>query len=201
MLVLCAHGLGTFLRMPHRGPVERRWVWVLVALPILTIVAIAVIRARYLAVEGSIASDALGPVAGSLAFGVINLLIYTGATMLSYLVHVPKPSRASEEAERERDEARKAVGDARRQLTQARRTVRAREEELGNADVAADEALRKARARASELVAYHQGLMSVYCAANLRARSLPETPPVLRELPEIAVPVELRSEAGLKVVA
>ncbi|MFN8234118.1 MAG: hypothetical protein U0V56_11855 [Actinomycetota bacterium] len=203
MLVLCAHGLGTFLRMPHRGPVERRWVWVLIGLPVLTIVAIAVIRARYLSLEAMLTGfDALGPVAGSLAFGVINLLIYTGATMLSYLAHGPQPSRAVREAEEARDRERRAVGDARRELTDAKRTVRAREEALGNAEVAADEALRQARARASELVAYHRGLMSSYCAANLRARSLPETPPILRELPELHVPAELLvGEAKLTVVA
>src|SRR5437870_3061222 len=61
-LVLCAHGLGTFLRQAHPSMAERRWIIVLVALPILAIAAIAVIRARYLSFEAELTGfDALGP--------------------------------------------------------------------------------------------------------------------------------------------
>jgi hypothetical protein len=65
--------------------------------------------------------------------------------------------------------------------------------------VASDELLRVTRARARP-DGDHRGLMSAYCAANLRARHLPEMPAVLRELPEIALPDELR-EPQLRVVA
>jgi len=82
----------------------------------------------------------------------------------------------------------------------ATRAVHEHEVALSNADVASDELLRVTRARAAALVAYHRGLMSGYCAANLRARHLPEIPAVLRELPDIALPDELR-EPGLRVVA
>src|SRR3954468_9037478 len=89
-LVLCAHGLGTFLRQAHPSMGERRWIIVLIALPILAILAIAVIRARYLSYEAELTGfDALGPVVGSAVFLVINALVYTGATMLSYLAHAP----------------------------------------------------------------------------------------------------------------
>src|SRR5215212_7881354 len=50
-LVLCAHGLGTFLRQQHPSIAERRWIIVLVALPVLAIIGIALIRARYLSLE------------------------------------------------------------------------------------------------------------------------------------------------------
>ena len=53
-LVLCAHGLGTFLRLQHPTMAERRWICVLIALPVLAIVAIAVIRARYLSVAAEL---------------------------------------------------------------------------------------------------------------------------------------------------
>ena len=93
-LVLCAHGLGTFLRQPHPSMAERRWVMVLITLPVLAIIAIALIRARYLAVAAELTGlDTLGPVVGSAAFLIINLLVYTGATMLSYLAHAPKDRR------------------------------------------------------------------------------------------------------------
>ena len=89
-LILCAHGLGAFLRVPHPTMAERRWIIVLLVLPALAIVGIAVIRERYLSVAAEAGGfDALGPVVGSVLFLVINLLIYAGATMLSYLAHAP----------------------------------------------------------------------------------------------------------------
>ena len=89
-LILCAHGLGAFLRVPHPTMADRRWIIVLLVLPTLAIVGIAVIRERYLSVAAEAGGfDALGPVVGSVLFLVINLLIYAGATMLSYLAHAP----------------------------------------------------------------------------------------------------------------
>ncbi len=44
---------------------------------------------------------------GSLVFLVINLLVYTGATMLSYLAHAPRMPAAAKEAERAQTRARR----------------------------------------------------------------------------------------------
>ena len=89
-LILCAHGLGAFLRVPHPTMAERRWIIVLLVLPALAIVGIAIIRERYLSVAAAAGGfDALGPIVGSVLFLLINLLIYAGATMLSYLAHAP----------------------------------------------------------------------------------------------------------------
>jgi len=191
-LVLCAHGLGTFLRVQHPTLAERRWIIVLVALPVLAIVAIALIRARYLSLDASATGlDVLGPVVGSLVFLVINLLVYTGATMLSYLAHAPRITRPKE-AVSATELARRDLGTAQQRLRDATGRVRLSQEHLTHADVASEEVLRVSRARANELVAYYRGLMSAYCAANLRARGTPEVPPVLRELPAITVPPALR---------
>ena len=54
MLVVCAHGLGTFLRLEQPTMAERRWVWILIAVPVLALVGIAFIRARYLSVEAAV---------------------------------------------------------------------------------------------------------------------------------------------------
>ncbi len=200
MLVVCAHGLGTFLRLEQPTMAERRWVWILIAVPVLALVGIALIRARYLSMEAAVTGlNVLGPVVGSLVFLVINLLIYTGATMLSYLAHAPRlaPRVARTDPA---TVARRDLVDAKQRLAEATRAVHKHEEALSNADVASDELLRVTRARAAALTAYHRGLMSAYCAANLRARRLPEIPAVLRELPEIALPDELR-EPRLRVVA
>ncbi len=51
MLVVCAHGLGTFLRLEQPTMAERRWVWILIAVPVLALVGIALIRARYLSMK------------------------------------------------------------------------------------------------------------------------------------------------------
>jgi hypothetical protein len=201
MLVVCAHGLGTFLRLVQPTMAERRWVWILIAVPVLALIGITLIRARYLSVEAAVTGlNVLGPVVGSLVFLVINLLIYTGATMLSYLAHAPRPAvRRATDPVSPTQAARMELSDAKRRLTEATKAVHRHEEALGNADVARDELLRVARARTAGLVAYYRGLMSVYSAANLRARRLPEIPPVLRELPTIAVPDEL-AEPALQVV-
>ena len=201
MLVVCAHGLGTFLRLEQPSMAERRFIWILIAVPVLALIGIALIRARYLSVEAAVTGlNVLGPVVGSLVFLVINLLIYTGATMLSYLAHAPRPAaRKATDPVSPTQAARMELSDAKRRLTEATKAVHQHQEALGNADVARDELLRVARARTAGLVAYHRGLMSVYCAANLRARRLPEIPAVLRELPAIAVPDEL-AEPALQVV-
>jgi hypothetical protein len=201
MLVVCAHGLGTFLRLEQPTMAERRWVWILIAVPVLALVGIALIRARYLSMEAAVTGlNVLGPVVGSLVFLVINLLIYTGTTMLSYLAHAPRLAPRRPAQIDPSTVARQELDDAKRRLTEATRAVHEHEEALSHADVAGDELLRVARARATALIAYHRGLMSAYCAANLRARHLPEIPAVLRELPGIALPDELR-EPGLRVVA
>jgi hypothetical protein len=185
-LILCAHGLGAFLRAPHPTFAERRWIVVLLALPTLTIVGIAVIRARYLslAVETT-GFDGLGPVAGSGLFLVINLLVYAGATMLSYLAHAPGRLR-SEPGPAETAELAVATAASRHEEATAR-TDGAIEASAAAAR-ARDEARRVATARAHELRSYHEQLMALYCTANLRARRSPEVPSVLRELPTIAIP-------------
>lgn len=90
------------------------------------------------------------------------------------------------------EETRRDLGAAEQRLREATGRVRRSEQHLTHADVVADEVAKANRARAAEIVAYHRGLMAVYCTANLRARGAPEVPPVLRDLPAIAVPSALR---------
>ena len=199
-LVLCAHGLGTFLRQAHPSMAERRWIIVLIALPILAIAAIAVIRARYLSYEAELTGfDALGPMVGSAIFLVINLLVYTGATMLSYLAHAPHDVPA-ERAETAANEAGRDLEVAQRRLAEASRRAGEYQERSSRASVAAEESVRVARARADEVIAYHRGLMATYCTANLRARKDVDGVEAFEHLPEIHVPAVLeelaRAESG-----
>jgi hypothetical protein len=187
-LVLCAHGLGTFLRQAHPSMAERRWVIVLIALPILAILVIAVIRARYLSYEAELTGfDSLGPVVGSAVFLVINLLVYTGATMLSYLAHAPRDV-AAERAETAAVEAGRELELAQRRLAEASGRVGDHEERSSKAVAAAEESVRVAAARADEVIAYHRGLMATYCIANLRARKDADVVEAFEHLPEIHVP-------------
>ncbi len=184
-LVLCAHGLGSFLRQPNPSMAERRWIHVLIALPVLTIVAIAVIRARYLSVSAEVTGlDTLGPVVGSAAFLIINLLVYTGATMLSYLAHAPS------------DRTRKEHERAQQELKDANRRAGSYEQAVARLGGSSEEALKAMRARAEQVIAYHRGLMAAYCTANLRARGNPEVPASLREMPPIELPSVLRETSG-----
>jgi hypothetical protein len=187
-LVLCAHGLGTFLRQPHPSMAERRWVMVLITLPVLAIFAIALIRARYLAVAAELTGlDTLGPLVGSAAFLIINLLVYTGATMLSYLAHAPKDRAAEERAAQKQQ-----MAVAQQELTFATRRVREQEGRVSRSAVASEQALRSMRAQADQVIAYYRGLMAAYSTANMRARGNPEVPDALRTLPAIEVPEVLR---------
>jgi hypothetical protein len=194
-LVLCAHGLGTFLRAANPTMAERRWIAVLIALPLATIVGIAVVRARYLSeIAEQTGLAALGPWMGSAVFLVINLLVYAGAAMLSYLAHGPRAASVTRETD-----AVEAAEDALRRAEERVAAAQADLQRHGDAAVrgplAVDRALRVARARASEHRSYHAQLLAAYCTANLRARSAPEIPPILGALPEIEVPPALREPA------
>lgn len=194
-LVLCAHGLGTFLRVASPTMAERRWIVVLIALPLATIVGIAVVRARYLSEIAELTGlAALGPWMGSAVFLVINLLVYAGAAMLSYLAHAPRGASSKREHEA-LEETGREVRRAQQRLTTAQTALQRHGEAAVRGPLAVDRALRVARARASERSSYHAQLMAAYCSANIRARGAPEIPGVLAELPTLEIPAALREPA------
>ena len=79
-LVLLAHGLGMLLSRPERNRVERIMAGVFAALPAGAIAVISLVRFDYLVDVGG--DVGIGPVLGTLAFGLINLLVF-GAGALS----------------------------------------------------------------------------------------------------------------------
>ena len=190
-LVLCAHGLGTFLRVAHPSMTERRWIVVLAIVPMAALIAIAVIRARYLSMEAAITGlQVIGPIVGSVIFLVINLLVYTGATMLSYLAHAPEAANNRDRRERA-GAAKTDLVAARRQHADAGRRAAQHEASLAKADGTVEESSQVTRALADQAIAYYRQLMAVYSAANLRARGNPEMPAALREPPQIQIPSSL----------
>jgi hypothetical protein len=194
-LVLCAHGLGTFLRVANPTMAERRWIAVLIALPLATIVGVAVVRARYLSEIAELTGlAALGPWMGSAVFLAINLLVYAGAAMLSYLAHAPRGDTTARRTE-DLETSAQALRLAEERLSAAQGDVRRHGEAAVRGPLAVDRALRVARARASERSSYHAQLMAAYCGANVRARGVPEIPAVLAEPPALEIPAALREPA------
>ena len=86
--IVGAHTLGVQLRAT-----KIEWpILVLASLgPLALVIAVAVVREHYLALEAATAHDTglnvLGPAWGTFVFAIVNLAIFFGATLLSYLHH------------------------------------------------------------------------------------------------------------------
>lgn len=98
-LLACAHGLGAALHdpkdprerenaRPEFAPSIKKWIAVLIVVPVVACFAVALVRFFFLSAEGSVVSQQNLPFI-AIAFLVINLLIYTAGTMLSWLYHNP----------------------------------------------------------------------------------------------------------------
>lgn len=98
-LLACAHGLGAALHdpkdprerenaRPEFSPGVKKWVLVLIVVPVIACLAVALVRFFFLDVAGTLVSRQNLPFI-AIAFLVINLLIYTAGTMLSWLYHNP----------------------------------------------------------------------------------------------------------------
>ena len=194
-LVLCAHGLGTFLRQPHPSMAERRWVMVLITLPVLAIIAIALIRARYLAVAAELTGlDTLGPVVGSAGVpGHQPARLHRRHDAVLPGARTPKDRRGGG-ARRDRS-SRSAVA-SRSSPRRPGASASTRSASRGRRRVASEALRVDAGAGRPGLIAYHRGLMAAYSTANMRARGNPEMPDALRELPAIEVPEVLRELAA-----
>jgi len=122
-LIAIAHFLGSLVSRETHTTVERTLIGVFTLVPIAGIAVVSLIRYDYLTRAGD---DAIGPVLGTLAFALINLLVFVAAAGWSYLRHDPRTlvnrRAAVREAERERDRAE-------RRLAERERTRRAREHE------------------------------------------------------------------------
>ena len=85
-LVGCAHVLGIFLSLEKPTIVQRVLLAVCIVAPLGAIFAIALVREAYVIELGH---TGLSPRAVTATFILINLLIYSIATVLSYLTHDP----------------------------------------------------------------------------------------------------------------
>ncbi len=122
-LVAIAHFLGVALA----GQVRSWLAWVLVVVPVAAIGVISLVRYDYLRRVGG---DLVGPVVGTLAFALINLVVFAAAAGWSYLRHDPRTTTnrraAARRAEREAERAERRRAERERA---AREEARRREEE------------------------------------------------------------------------
>jgi hypothetical protein len=114
--------------------------------------------------------------------------------MLSYLAHAPRDV-AAERAGTAAVEADRELELAQRRLAEASRRVGDHEARSSKAAVAAEESVRVAVACADEVIAYHRGLMAMYCTANLRARKDAGGVEAFEHMPEIRMPAVLEEIA------
>lgn len=167
VLIFCAHGLGVFARAEVLTRSERVLAWLLALLPVIAVVAIGIVREAHLE---TLAADenilrGLGAVGGTAIFVVINLIIYLGAVMLSYLHHDPvnhgieKLQTALKKARRRERRAKR-----RQEAEKHRETWYETRQELWIGGIRG--ALREASFQARRHVDFFETFMRAYCSSN-----------------------------------
>lgn len=128
VLVLCAHELGILLRREKMSARDEFIAWMLGTFPLLVIGAVAIVREVYvqnLAAPDNPGLSSLGPVAGTAIFITINLVIYFGATVVSYLHHDPAGAMV-ERLAKDLLRAERRVKKLERELSRMRLPIRRR---------------------------------------------------------------------------
>ncbi len=139
-LVAMAHFAGLLLTRPERTAVERGLLTTFLLVPIAVIVVVALVRDGYLREIGG--DTGIGPLLGTLAFGVINLLVFGGATAASFVYHDPRTLRNRRAAQREARRERARI--ERLEAKRARERMR-RQRELEDEERKRSEELRRRR--------------------------------------------------------
>ena len=148
-LIAIAHVLGTLVSRPTHTTVERVLIGVFTFVLVAGIAVISLIRYDYLTELG--ADSVIGPVLGTLAFALINLLVFVAAAGWSYMRHDPRTvvsgRAAARDAERERDRAERRNADRERARLEREREAqddaRRREGELARQAAEADRERRR----------------------------------------------------------
>lgn len=167
VLVFCAHGLGVLMRHEVMTRKEEAIAWMLALFPVIVIVAIGIIRVSWLEVAGD--SDdvlaGLGPISGTAIFTAINLVIYLGAFILSYLHHDPV-AHGVEKLEDELKRARRLERRARAALERETHRLTWYQARLDLWDGARIGAHRRAAYKAWRHKDFFEAFMQSYASAN-----------------------------------
>ncbi len=190
LVVPAAHVLGIQLR--NRFP-DRIATAGAVILPLILIVAIAVLRTTYLQ-ENDV--NIGGPL-GVLLFLAFNLAVFGAAVFLSYLRHDPH-EQAIEEAREEWKRAVEELEAEKKRLTQMENHVAAIRGRIAEIRVWGEEEHEKAKNWASAERNFFEKLMQEYRMANQAARERPQD--VIRALEAVdkpSTPSDLRADTDL----
>lgn len=166
VLVFCAHALGVLTRLKTMSD---RDVWIaglLAGLPVAMVVAIGIVREKYLEALGESGGLAiLDPITGVVIFVVMNLVIYLGAFALSYLHHDPY-GEMIERVQRDVRRHQRAVSRMESKIEKSRVLVRWLETKVSLWRGAADEAFRRAKYEALRHKDLFESFMEAYWGSN-----------------------------------
>ncbi|HET6948292.1 MAG TPA: hypothetical protein VFJ45_10830 [bacterium] len=180
-LVGSAHVLGILLSLERPSRVQIAMLSVCVLAPLGAIVAIALVRQAYVTGLGQ---QGISPGAVTAAFVLINLLIWTMATVLSYLTHDPnvRQIRATEVPLR-RSKRRVARMQRRREKLEIRLQymVAARQKSL-------QAVMHEAQIFKNEF----EELIQEYRMGNLEGRDEKTIPPIFTQHPEFNLPLTIQ---------
>lgn len=180
-LVGSAHVLGILLSLERPTRVQISLLSVCVLAPLGAILAIALVRQAYVTALGQ---QGISPGAVTAAFVLINLLIYTMATVLSYLTHDPivQQIRATEMPLRR----------SRRQVARLRRKKEKLEIRLQYMVAARQKSLQAVMHEAQIFKNEFEELIQEYRMGNLEGRGEKIIPPIFTQHPEFTLPLTIQ---------
>ena len=180
-LVGCAHVLGIFLSLEKPTIVQRVLLAVCIVAPLGAIFAIALVREAYVIELGH---TGLSPRAVTATFILINLLIYSIATVLSYLTHDPvvQQVRLTEAPLRQ----------VKRQLARMQRRKEKLEIRLQYLVAWRQKTLQAVMHEAHIITNAFAELIQEYRMSNLEARKEKTVPAIFKNQPEFTLPMTIQ---------
>ncbi|TMI75632.1 MAG: hypothetical protein E6H05_06200 [Bacillati bacterium ANGP1] len=180
-LVGSAHVLGIFLSLEKPSKVQLLLLAVCVVAPLGAIFAIALVREAYVIELGH---SGMSPRAVTATFILINLLIYSIATVLSYLTHDPmaRQVRLTEAPLRQ----------VKRQLARMQRRKEKLEIRLQYLVAWRQKTLQAVMHEAHIITNAFEELIQEYRMSNLEARKEKTVPAIFKDHPEFSLPVAIQ---------
>lgn len=167
VLVFCAHSFGVLSRLKTLSDRDLAVTIVVGAMPVAVIFAIGIVREKYLQALGSFGQGLaiLGSVTGVAIFVTMNLMIYVGAFVLSYLHHDPDGELIDRLA-REVRRARRKVNRKQRAIDRLQNRERWLESKIELWEAGRQEAIRTAVLQAKRHKDLFEAAMEAYWGSN-----------------------------------
>lgn len=180
-LVGSAHVLGILISLERPTRVQLALLIVCIAAPVGAILAIALVRQAYITGLGQ---AGISPGTVTAAFVLINLLIFTMATVLSYFTHDPvaKQIRATEAP----------LQRFKRRMTRLQRRREKLEIRLQYMVAGRQKALQAVMHEAQIFKNEFEELLQEYRMGNLEGRKEKVTPPIFAQHPEFTMPLTIQ---------